>query len=445
MALPPGPSDPSVVQTMQWVRKPAAYMLEMRRRYGDTFALRMAGMGTFVFFCTQDAIKEIFTASHEDLSAAPIARDLGPFLGNYSMLILDGAAHLRQRKLLFPPFHGERMQAHTQVIQKVTADSIKKWPLGRVFSVHQYMQQITLEIMLRAVFGVEDGARMGQLAELVTRMTDSMSTPAVLAPWLQVELGGITPFGKVMRLVKAIDDIVYDEIGRRRKSGDAADRTDVLSMLLQAKDEEGQGMTDVELRDELMTLLVAGHEMSATALAWAMERLVALPEIMASARDEIERVAEGKTLDAASMGKLEYMDSIVKEILRLRPIVPMAPRKAMRPMKIGGFDVPAGWNVCVSIYLVHHDERVYPDPERFDPSRFLGKRTDPYTWLPFGGGIRRCIGMAFAQYEMKVVLTEVLRRADLAIAPGPPIQMVRRGFTLEPSGGTPVIMQGMRG
>ena len=445
MALPPGPSAPSLVQTLRWVRRPASYMHEMRRRYGDTFVLRMAGMGNFIFFCTHDAIKEIFTASHEDLSAAPIARDLGPFLGNYSMLTLDGAAHLRQRKLLFPPFHGERMQAHTQIMQEVTADSMTKWPIGRVFSVHQYMQEITLEVMLRAVFGVEDGARMRQLAELVTRVTDNMSTPVVLAPWLQFELGGLTPFGKVMRLVKAVDEIVYDEIGRRRKSGDAADRNDVLSMLMQAKDEDGNGMTDVELRDELMTLLVAGHEMSATALAWALERLLALPEITASAREEIERVSEGKALDAASIGKLEYMDGIVKEILRLRPVVPMAPRKVMRPMKIGGFDVPVGWNVCVSIYLVHHDERVYPDPERFDPLRFVGKKTDPYTWLPFGGGIRRCIGMALAQYEMKVILAEVLRRAELSNAPGPPIQMERRGFTLVPSGGTPVILQGMRG
>jgi len=445
MAFPPGPSTPSLVQTMHWVRRPVPFMHEMRARYGDTFAVRFAGIGNFVFFCTHDAIKEIFTANHEDLSFAPIARDLGVLLGKYSVLVLEGAAHLRQRKLLLPPFHGERMQAYTQVMQKVTTDSIRKWPIGRVFPVHQYMQEITLEVILRAVFGVEDGARMRQLAGLMTRLADRMMTPAVLLPWFQFELGGLTPYGKFMHLAKAVDDILYDEISRRRKSGDAADRTDVLSMLLQAKDEEGKGMTDEELRDELITLLFAGHETTASALAWAIERLFSLPEITANARDEIERVSGGNALDATSLGKLEYVDGIVKETLRLRPIVPIAPRRAMRPMKIGGFDVPAGWNAGACIYLAHHDERVYPDPERFDPLRFVGKKTDPYTWLPFGGGIRRCIGMAFAQYEMKVVLAEVLRQAKLSIAPGPPIQMVRRGLTLVPRGGTPVIMQGIRG
>ena len=204
-------------------------------------------------------------------------------------------------------------------------------------------------------------------------------------------------------------------------------------------------MTDQELRDELITLLFAGHETTASALAWAIERLLSLPAITASARDEIERVSEGKRLDAASLGKLEYVDGIVKETLRLRPIIPIAPCRVLRPVKIAGFDLPAGSNAAACIYLAHHDERVYPDPERFDPLRFVGKKTDPYTWLPFGGGVRRCIGMAFAQLEMKIVLAEVLRRADLAIAPGPPISTVRRGLTLVPRGGTPVIMKGTRG
>jgi cytochrome P450 family 110 len=420
-------------------------MHETRRRYGDTFSLRMAGIGNYVLYCTHDAIKEVFTANPEDLSFAAIMKDLGILIGDYSVLALEGAAHLRQRKLLLPAFHGERMQAYTEVMHKVTADSIRRWPIGRPFPVHNYMQQITLEVILRAVFGVEDGARMRQLADLLTRLADRVMTPTVLLPWFRFDLGGFSPYGQFVRLSKAVDDMLFDEIGRRRKAGDAADRTDVLSMLMLAKDEEGQPMTNQELRDELITLLFAGHETTASALAWAIERLLALPDIAASAREEIERVSEGKPLDAASLGKLEYLDGIVKETMRLRPIIPIAPRRVLRSVHIGGFDVPAGWNVAACIYLAHHDERVYPDPERFDPLRFVGKKTDPYTWFPFGGGIRRCIGMAFAQYEMKIVLAEVLRRTDLTLAPGPPISTVRRGLTLVPRGGTPVIMNGMRG
>jgi cytochrome P450 len=444
MALPPGPSDPSLVQTYHWIRRPVPYMHELRRRHGDAFTLRMAGIGTFAFFCRQDAIKEIFTANHEDLSLAPIAGDFGVLVGEHSVLVLEGAAHLRQRKLLLPAFHGERMQAYTDVMRKVTDDSIARWPLRRAFPVHHRMQEITLEVILRAVFGVEDGARMRQLADLMARLADRVMTPAVLLPWFRFELGGLTPYGQFVRVSEAVDRVIYDEIARRRKAGDAADRVDVLSMMMLAKDEDGKPMTDRELRDELITLLFAGHETTASALAWAFERLLSLPEIVSRARDEIERVSEGEPLDAACIGKLEYLDGIVKEALRLRPIVPLAPRRVMRPVKIGGFDLPVGCNAAASIYLAHHDERVYPDPERFDPLRFVGKKTDPYTWLPFGGGIRRCIGMAFAQYEMKVVLAEVLRRADLSIAPGPPIRTVRRGLTLVPLGGTPVIMSGTR-
>lgn len=417
-------------------------MLEdCRRRFGDAFTLRLSGIGTYVLFSAPAAVKQIFTGDSAVFHAGEAGESLHPLLGRNSLLLLDDAPHMRQRRLLLPPFHGERMHAYAEIMREITDTSLDRWPLNTPFRLQTYMQDITLSVILRAVFGIEDGARMRDLGAMLTRLLDRAQSPWVLLPPFQIDLGAHSPYGDFKRLRSETDALLYAEISRRRAEGDLAKRDDILSMLLQATHEDGSPMTDEELRDELMTLLVAGHETTASTLAWVFERILSLPAVREKALAELRDVVGDGPLEPAHHGKLEYLDGIVKETLRLRPILVLVGRRLKAPVEVGGFQLPAGVNVGACIHLAHLRPESYPEPAAFKPERFIGVKPDPYAWLPFGGGVRRCIGMAFAQYEMKVVLAAILLRARMQLAPGAAVHTTRRGIILVPSGGTLVTLE----
>ena len=445
--LPPGPASPRVVQLLRWIHRPLPFLEECARAYGDCFTVAFptfpgtpvrSRRPTFVVFSNPEAIRELFTGDGERLRAGEANAFLEPLLGEHSLLLLDGPRHLRERRLMQPPFQGERMQGYGEVMRDITDAAIESWSVGRPFPIHPAMQRITLEVILRTVFGVDEGPRLTRLRDLLTTLV-TVGTK----PWIQllrVDLGPWSPWGRLMRIAREVDDMLFAEIVRRRAE-DAGNRPDVLSMLVDARDEQGRAMTDAELRDEMVTLLVAGHETTATSLAWAVHRLLESPAVLAKARDELDRVVGGGRLEPMHVGQLEYLDAVTKETLRLNPILPAVGRHLTAPMRIGGRELPAGVTAAPCIYLAHRRADLWPDPERFLPERFVGLRPSPYAFFPFGGGVRRCLGAAFALYEMKLVLAEVMTRVVLRAAPGYQIRVVRRSVTLAPSEGMPVVVE----
>jgi len=431
--LPPGPRRPAPLQLAEWAFRPLPFLRMCARRFGDAFTVKLPRFGNFVYVSAPELLKQIFTAPADQLMAGKANYILEPLVGKSSVLLLDGADHLRQRRLLLPPFHGERMQAYARLMQEITLASVERWPVGEPFSLHPYMQAITLDVILRAVFGLDEGAQMRAFAaRLVSLFKPRPFLFAFLPDWMR-EIPG-SPYQKFMLQRAEIDRELYALIDERRRAGDAAERTDILSLLLSARDEDGRPMSDEELRDELMTMIAAGHETTATALSWAFERILATPEVAARLDGELRT----PPADPAELGKLPYLDATVKETLRLRPIIPIVVRQVQRELALGPWRLPAGSYAVPCIWLTQHRADLFPDPERFQPERFVGTRPDPYQWLPFGGGARRCIGMAFAQFEMTVVLGTVLSRARLRLD-GPPVEVVRRSITFAPSGGTRVV------
>jgi cytochrome P450 len=425
MELPPGPRSPALVQIARWVARPLQLLDDCQRRFGDVFTLRAPGTIRFVVVADPALIKQVLTAEPEALLAGKgNATLLEPMLGKYSMLTLDGAEHLRQRRLLLPAFHGERMRSYATTMRDICHASIETWPTDRPFSLHDKMQAITLDVILQTVFGVARGDGHGALRAQLVELLAVATNPWLLFPGMI----GLDPFKvswlPITKLKRAVDDTLYAMIrdGRRHSTGG----DDVLSMMLEARDEQGAPMTDIEIRDELVTLLLAGHETTATALAWAFDLLLAHPDTLEQLQREL------------AAGRDEYLDAVIRETLRVRPIVPLVGRVvANKPFQLGRWTLPIGTRVAPSIYLAGQRAADYPAPQRFDPARWLGVKPDPYTWLPFGGGIRRCIGMAFAQFEMRIVLEAVVTRARLR-ATGKAARVGRRGITLAPIGGTSV-------
>lgn len=434
--LPPGPKLPTAVQTLIWIRRPIEFMRFCRARYGDTYAMRIAGMGTVVLLSDPDSIKRVFTGDASDLRAGEVNAVLEPIVGQNSVLLLDGARHLRHRRLLLPPFHGERMRLYATQMQEATQRSLERWPRGEPFSLRPHTQDITLEVILRTVFGVDQGDEVGELRlrlERLLSIADSPLSVLAMVPSLRRDLP-LTPWRRFVRDREAADREIFAVIARRRRAGTAG-RDDVLSMLLEAVDVDGEHLSDVELRDELMTLLVAGHETTATALCWAFERLLGSPRVLERLQGEIDDVTGGR-LEPEHLGRLPYLDATIAEVLRIRPVIPMVGRRLHAPLTLERYQIPTGWVVSPSIYLTHMNPAVYDDPEELRPERFLDKRPDPYAWLPFGGGIRRCLGAAFAHYEMKVVMATILSRMELELAQRPPVPTVRRAITFSPREGT---------
>jgi cytochrome P450 len=435
MTLPPGPDSPPAIQVLRWLRAPFELLEECQARYGDAFTLRFPGLPVpMVILSAPEAVKDVFALGPDTGLGGKANFVLKPFLGQHSLLLLDGAEHARQRKMILPAFHGERMQAYGATMLETAHASVDRWPIGDPFPVHRPMQEITLQVILRTVFGVESGPRFAELADVLTRGLAASTWPWLLFRFMQRDLGPLSPWGRWLRLAARARALLLAEIGAARDHGTDG-RTDVLAMMLEARDEAGRPLDDDEIHDELVTLLVAGHETTATALAWALRWILPDGALLAKLRGEIA----GAAGDAARIARLELLDATVKEALRLQPVVPQVGRVLARTASFAGVEVPAGAFVAPSIYLVHRRAAVYPDPARFRPERFLSFKPSSWEWLPFGGGLRRCVGAAFAAYEMKMVLAAVLPRIDARLA-SDDVRAARRSITITPAGGLPIVV-----
>ncbi|HEX5713545.1 MAG TPA: cytochrome P450 [Solirubrobacterales bacterium] len=423
--MPPGPRSPKAIQIGRFLLQPTSFLDDCRSRYGDYFTIRFPNR-TSVISSDPAAVKTVFTGNPDELQAGRSNAILQPILGDRSVLLLDGREHLRQRRLLLPPFHGERMQAYAETMRAVAEREVASWPRGSTFAVQPSMQAITLEVILRTVFGIEGGERVERVGAPLRRLLDATASQSRL---LALQLTSSenprprSPWGRFNALVAEADRVVYEEVEARRATLDEDGHEDVLSLLLAARDEEGQPLTDLELRDELMTLLLAGHETTATALSWTLERLVRHPEALARLYKEHRA------------GETEYLDATIKESLRLRPVVPAVGRYLTEPLELGDRTIPADVFLNLSIYLLHRRPDLYPDPEAFRPERFLERPAGTYEWIPFGGGTRRCLGASFALFEMRVVLQAILDAVALQPVRDAGERTGRRAITLVPNRG----------
>ncbi|MGG6237798.1 cytochrome P450 [Nodosilinea sp. AN01ver1] len=452
-----GSKTPFWQRAPKLILRPLEYFEDNYRRYGPVFQVG-EGPPPSIYVADPAVIQGIFQADAAQFHVPPQSAGSGLtfLLGDRSLLLLDGDRHRRHRRLLMPPFHGDRMRAYGDVICDLTAQAMADWQPGTAFNVRAAMQDITLRVILKAVFGLEDGDRYDRLRQLLSTLLEGLGTPFsaffIFFPGLQKDLGPISPWGRFVRIKAEIDALIYAEIEERRRQPQP-ERTDILSLMMAARDEQGQPLSDGELHDELMTLLVAGHETTASALTWALYWVHWLPEVGDS---ETERVAKrlrhdldrlGPEADPLAIASLPYLTALCQETLRIYPVAPTTGIRILsQPLTVAGYEFPAGAVLFLNIYLVHHREDLYPEPDRFRPERFLERQYSPAEFLPFGGGHRSCIGMAFALMEMKLVLATVLRYWDLELAPRDrrPLRPVRRGLTLAPPGNLKLVPIGQR-
>ena len=431
--LPPGPAEPAIAQTMRWIMRPLAFMESARRRYGDAFSVRFLGFQSpMVMFSDPEAVRALYTSRDHGL---PPGRTfaLRPLLGPRSVLLLEGREHLDRRRLMLPAFHGERMRAYESTVREATERELAAWPLGEPFAIHPSMQAITLEVILRAVFGVSDEERRERLRVMLRDLLNRTATPRLQFGALAARrVGREGPLAQIGELRVGVDEVLAEEIRERRADPQVAEREDILSQLVAARFEDGSSMDDAELRDQLLTLLVAGHETTATALAWTFDLLLHNPPTLARLQSEL----------AQDDG--QYLRAVVNESLRLRPVVPLAGRRLGSELRVGEYVLPAGTDVTPSIWLTNTREDTYPEPFAFRPERFLENPPGTYSWIPFGGGSRRCLGASFAEFEMRVVLSTVLEACTLAPADARPEHVARRNVTLAPRHGTRVIVRSRR-
>jgi cytochrome P450 len=431
MGLPPGPRAPSPIVTALFARRPLEMLERWQSRYGDAFTVRYLGFGQGVYVSDPVAIKELFTGDQSDLLAGEANSFLEPILGKHSVLVLDGPEHLRQRRLLLPPFQGSRVAAFRATVREVAEREVDSWRPGTEIVIRERMRSLTFDVICRAVFGVTEPDRVEPLRKAFADVLDS-STLLMLIPVLRADLGRWSPGGRFARRLQIADALLYEEIARRRDAPDLDERTDVLSLLMQARDDDGRPMSDGELRDELFTMLAAGHETTATALAFAIDLLLRNPAELARLRESI------------AAGDDAYLDAVMHETLRLRPVIDAAERTLTRTRTVAGWDLPPGVKVYPAIALVQRRPELYPEPQAFRPERFLDGGVESYAWLPFGGGIRRCIGAALAQAEMIEALRVIIGRADLVPLRAEADPVVLRGVTLAPRHGVPVRVQSVR-
>ncbi len=428
-ALPPGPRTPAIAQLLNYGRDPLGFLSAHQRRYGDIFSVRFPYFGRIVYVARPDLVKAVFTGSPSVFHAGEAnATVLEPAVGPNSVLTLDEAPHMRQRKLLLPPFHGERVQRYGELITEITRREMESWPVGEPFAMRPHTQRITLAVIMRAVFGVHDEDRLARFERLIDDFARRVGVISSFPP-LRRNLGPLSPWRRFIRSRQALDAFIYEEIALRRAEPGHEERDDVLSLLLGARDEEGAPMNDRELRDEMVTVLGAGHETTATGLAWAVERLTRNPGVVAKLRESL------------AAGEEDYLAATVKETLRSRPVIIDVGRKLTSPVTIGGYELEAGTFVLAAIAALHYREDIFPEPQEFRPERFLDGKADNYAWIPFGGGVRRCIGAAFAEYEMRTILREFLERADLRAADPRPERVKIRNITLVPAQGARVMLR----
>ena len=425
-AQPPSVRLPKALQTARFIGRPIPYLEHWRRELGDTFHASLFGPGEVVFISDPESMKRLFSADRVNTIAPSRNIVLSPLLGKGSLLRQEGDEHLRRRRLMLPPFHGERMRAYEAVIEQATERAVAGWPVGEPFALHPSMQAITLEVIVRAVFGVEDESRRDQLSEALVAVLDLTASPA-MAGLIAPGIRRLPIYRRFDRLRSRADELLFAEIDERRRRTDLGDREDILSMLVAARFEDGSAMEDSELRDQLLTLLLAGHETTATALAWTFDLLLHRPDALARLREELDR------------GDHAYLEAVIDESLRVRPVIPFTGRQLLEDAELDGYALPAGTVVLAAIWLTNTIAEVYPDPYAFRPERFLENPPDTYAWIPFGGGTRRCIGAAFAQLEMRVAIETILRSVVLEAADLKPERPVRRNVTLSPARGTRVI------
>jgi cytochrome P450 len=417
--LPPGPPLPRIAQTAIWSRQARRLLYACQDRYGDVFTLKILGE-TWAVLADPEDVKQVFTGDPRVFHAGEGNELLAPLLGPYSLLVLDEGAHMSQRKLLLPPFHGRRMQAYEATMAEIAEREISSWPSGEPYALRPRMQALTLEIILRTVFGAREGEGLAELRDALRHYLELLSDPRQLLPVTLLGPQRIRRLPWFRRAMDRVDALIHREIAARKRAEDLDERDDVLSMLIAARHEDGSPMSEAEMRDELLTLLTAGHETTATSLAWAVERLCRHPQKLERLREEV------------GAGEDSYLTATIQETLRLRPVISIVLRRLAEPVEIAGYELPAGVAVVPSIYLVHRNREVYPDPEAFRPERFLDNPPGTYTWIPFGGGVRRCLGAAFAQFEMAVVLRELVERWQVRPVDPRSERIYRRAITETP-------------
>ncbi|MBW4690237.1 MAG: cytochrome P450 [Lyngbya sp. HA4199-MV5] len=435
--LPEGLHQPSLLQTLALVAQPIEFLERCTQRYGDTFTTRVLGWQSppVVFTGNPAAIAQIFTAPADRFELGKVTHVFRPLTGDRSLMMLDGEPHQQQRQLLMPPLHGDRMRTYGQLICDLTRQVIADWSLHQPFSIRDTTSEISLRVILRVVFGMTPGSRYHQLKQLLHTLLESVTSPLYSSqfffPLLQQNLGSWSPWGAFLRQQQQIDELVYAEIRARRSQFDPS-REDVLTLLLAARDEAGQGMTDEELRDQLMTLLLLGHETTASALSWAFYWVHQERSVLKRLRQELEPLGHDPNPDR--LAQLPYLTAVCKESLRLYPIALISqPRKVKEPVEIGGYAFEPGTIVIPCIYLAHRRAQTYSNPDQFQPDRFLHQKFSPSEFLPFGGGSRSCIGAAFSLYEMKLVLGTILARYELVATTQGTVKPERRGITFVPS------------
>lgn len=432
LVLPPGPRRPPMAQGMEWLLRPVPFMERNRERFGNVFLARLGPDQGVVFLSDPDLAEAVFTSDSDLMRTGDINGVFKRIVGPDSILLLDGAEHMRRRRLLLPAFHGENLRRLEGAMIDAAEAEVATWPTGEPFAALPRIHRISGEIVMKAIFGAREDQRLEELATVLPRFLDLARTPAVFMPWLRRNLGGTSPWARLMQSIEEMDEILLDQIGARRHTADLDSRPDVLSKLVQARDDEGEGLTDRQVRDELVTLLVAGHETTSGALSFAIEQIVHNRAVL----DRLEASVRG--------ADDSYMDAVVKESLRRRPVLPIVGRKLADRARLGEYVLPAGTVVMPCVYLMHHEPSIYAHPDEFDPQRFMDDEGGTYTWIPFGGGIRRCVGAAFATLEMKVVLRAIFGRLSLR-ANGPAEDPVRRSVSLAPRRGAEIVVEPLGG
>ncbi|WP_414579130.1 cytochrome P450 [Anabaena sp. CCY 9402-a] len=448
MQLPKTPKTPPVIQMLNWIFRPMPYMEDCTKRYGDIFALKLQkDLPPLVFVSNPQDQQQILSHDTKELEAPGDLNDLFEgLLGKRSVITISGAEHQRQRQLLMPPLHGERMRGYSEIINDITAKVISEYQIGESLNIRTVTQAITLRVIMQAVFGLYEGVRAKKLQQLLGETLENGSSVWLVAllyfPALQRDFGPIKIWGKQEQLQQQTDQLIYEEIQERREHPDPS-RTDILNLLMDARDAEGQPMTDVELRDELMTLLVAGHETTATAIAWAMYWIHKLPQVKKKLLEELDSL--GHDPDPNTVFKLPYLNAVCSETLRIYPVgILTFPRRVKTPITVGGYELAPGTPVVGSIYLTHQREDLYPEPKQFKPERFLERQFSPYEYLPFGGGARRCIGLAFAQWEMKLAIAKLLTMRELELVNHQEVKPQRRGLVTGPDHPIQMVVKSQR-
>lgn len=431
-------------QLTSWIADPLQMLVNCQRKYGDVFVLRFGSLGDCVVMAAPAMIQAVLS---QDGKIYDVGRANGlakPLVGEHSVMLMDGVRHQRERKLLMPPFHGERLQTYAQQICTAAIQVVSQWSPGDILTMRSQMQRISLEVIIQIVFGVEGGDRYTALQPLLTQWLNLIDSPLqssiLFFPQFQRDWGAWSPWGRMIRIRQRIYALLQAELDDRRQIPPSQRGNDILSLMMAARDEEGHPLSDAELKDELLTLLFAGHETTATSLAWALYELHRQPAVRERLSTALAEL--GPDPDPMAIAALPYLNAVCQETLRKYPVLPVLfSRVADRATDIAGYEIPAEKRILLGLYLVHHCQVLYPNPQAFQPERFLERQFGPAEYFPFGGGSRRCIGAALAQLEIKLVLAMVLTQRPLKLVDEVPIKVQRRGFTLAPSGGVRMIVQ----